>query len=136
MKKYLIVKASLFTLILVFMAVGTIAIAKAVMNRADEVPKHTQLTTKQVWYSLSLLPNETGNQISHYRIDAVMDEPPQVDEDSETCAQENPSGKFCSIQLEFPDTEDEEDALTLDVPSAITALGATQTGQARDPSTP
>lgn len=94
------------------------------------------LVTQTHWYTVSKIDDEGDNELSNYVIGSKLDTPPASSANPNQCDQQNSSGRFCAIQLEFPTSHDPEDPENMNAETAITNLSATLEGSARNASQP
>ncbi len=100
MRKNQKVRALLFTLILAFFAVGTIAIAKEVMKNVNMEPIEVVKTTatSPQWVTVELINPSAGQNPANLRITGLASAPPQSS--SSECALDNTS-EICMARLDL-----------------------------------
>lgn len=94
------------------------------------------LVTQTHWYTVSKIDDEGDNELSNYVIGSKLDTPPASSANPNQCDQQNSSGRFCAIQLEFSTSHDPEDPENMNAETAINNLSATLEGSARNASQP
>lgn len=128
-------------LLTAMLVLGAFFIVKAKQNKnqVGSIELNAKVTTQKVWMEVSKINPLLGNIPSNYKIVQIATSAPPVPASLNDCAQNNSSGQYCAFQLEFDENisaEELEEIIDLDVESAKTLLSATESGHARNPSTP